>query len=257
MLQICTRAESVKYGDGQAALSLAVRQEDMNMASIVADVSIARSPEEVFSYVTDPARFSEWMDGVTYSRILGDEPPVIGSRLFMTRRVGTFEMTAASEITRFDPPRHWAMRGLDGPVRADVCIEVEPLNDGPDAHVTIRIGLRTHGMGNTIIPMATRQISREMPKNCQNLKRLLENGDGTLRSAKNLKSLLPNEWSLLLSRSAFSSGAGWAAGQVDRVVAGDDAQHRLPACCRRCAVREPAPILRGTPRTGKAGQLSG
>lgn len=144
------------------------------MALIVTDVSIARSPREVFSYVTDPARFSEWMNGVTYSRILGDDPPAIGSRLFMTRRVGTFEMPAASEITQMDPPRRWAIRGLDGPVRADVSITVSPENDGPDSHVTIQIDLHAHGMGNTIIAMATRQIKREMPENCQNLKKLLE-----------------------------------------------------------------------------------
>lgn len=144
------------------------------MASIVTDVSIARSPQEVFRYVTDPARFSEWMDGVSYSRLLGDEPPAVGSRLFMTRRVGTFEMTAASEIILLDPPRLWAIRGLDGPVRADVCITVDPLNDGPDSQVSIRVDLRTHGMGNTLIPMATRQIRREMPEACQNLKKLLE-----------------------------------------------------------------------------------
>jgi uncharacterized protein YndB with AHSA1/START domain len=146
------------------------------MAFIVTDVSIARSPEEVFSYVTDPSRFTEWMNGVTYSRILGDEPPAVGSRLFMTRRVGTFEMPAASEITHIDPPRLWAMRGLDGPVRADVSITVDPVGEGPDSHVTIRVGLRTHGMGNTLIPMATRQIRREMPENCQTLKKLLESG---------------------------------------------------------------------------------
>ena len=34
------------------------------MTAIVCGVEIARAPGEVFSYVTDPARFGEWQAGV-------------------------------------------------------------------------------------------------------------------------------------------------------------------------------------------------
>ena len=50
------------------------------MTLVAADVAISRPPAEVFSYVTDPARFGEWQSGVVSGHIEGDQPPRVGSR---------------------------------------------------------------------------------------------------------------------------------------------------------------------------------
>ena len=39
------------------------------MTLIVSDVDIARPPDEVFSYVTDPSRFGEWQADVVSGHI--------------------------------------------------------------------------------------------------------------------------------------------------------------------------------------------
>jgi len=41
------------------------------MPPIVHSIEIDRPPEGVFSYVTDPARFTEWQDDVVSVRIEG------------------------------------------------------------------------------------------------------------------------------------------------------------------------------------------
>ncbi len=43
------------------------------MAAIVCSVEIARAPGEVYSYVTDPARFGEWQAGVIDGLDVGDQ----------------------------------------------------------------------------------------------------------------------------------------------------------------------------------------
>lgn len=58
------------------------------------------------------------------------DAPEVGSRCTMTRRIGGSERTPASEITQITPPRTWAIRGVDGPIRADVNATVDPVNDG-------------------------------------------------------------------------------------------------------------------------------
>lgn len=34
------------------------------MAPIVSNIEIARSPEDVFTYITDPSRLAEWQESV-------------------------------------------------------------------------------------------------------------------------------------------------------------------------------------------------
>lgn len=144
------------------------------MAIIVAEVDIARPPGEVFAYVTDPSRFGEWQSGVVSGHIEGDGPPQVGSRCVMTRRIGGSERTSASEITQIAAPRAWAIHGVDGPVRADVTVTVDPISGGQGSHVTIGLDFHGHGAGVMLMPMVVRQARKEAPQSCQKLKTRLE-----------------------------------------------------------------------------------
>ena len=44
------------------------------MPPIVSSIDIARQPDEVFAYATDPSRFAEWQRDVVRIRIEGDRP---------------------------------------------------------------------------------------------------------------------------------------------------------------------------------------
>jgi hypothetical protein len=99
------------------------------MPPIVSSFEIARPPEEVYSYVTDPSRSPQWQDDVVTVRIEGNRPASVGTRFTTTRRIGRVEQTSTQEITRLDPPRRWAARGVDGPFRPSAGITVEPLGD--------------------------------------------------------------------------------------------------------------------------------
>ena len=46
------------------------------MPPIVLTIEIARPPDEVFSYVTDPSRFSEWQEDAARGRLEGVARPV-------------------------------------------------------------------------------------------------------------------------------------------------------------------------------------
>ena len=97
------------------------------MAPIVHSVEINRGPDEVFAYVTDPSRFTEWQAAVSSASAEGSGPLQQGSRLVMTRRMGPREQTMTAELTQYDSPRSYAFRGLDGPVRAIGKGSLEPL----------------------------------------------------------------------------------------------------------------------------------
>jgi hypothetical protein len=109
------------------------------MALIVSDVDIARPPDEVFAYATDPS---------------------------------------TSEITEISPPSVWAIHGVDGPIRADVSVTVESRGDGGQSHVTLKLDFLGHGMGKMILPAVVRQARKEVPESCQKLKQRLESSPG-------------------------------------------------------------------------------
>ena len=145
------------------------------MAPIVSSIEIARSQEEVFSYVTDPSTFAEWQVGVVGGSMEGGNPPRVGSKCTTTRRIGGTAREVTSEITKIDPPTSWAVHGVDGPIRAIVNVTVEPLNGSAQSRVTIELEFEGHGLGKLLVPLVVRRQARnEMPENCRSLKQRLE-----------------------------------------------------------------------------------
>jgi hypothetical protein len=143
---------------------------------IESSVEIGRAPEVVFPYVTDPAHFGEWQEGVVSGATEG--PGGVGSLCTMTRKIGGSERTSMSKITEYEPPRRWAIEGIDGPIRADVRVLVDPVSRGGGSaelsRVTISLDFHGHGFGKLIAPMVRSQARKEVPESCQKLKARLE-----------------------------------------------------------------------------------
>jgi len=148
------------------------------MTPIVSKTEIARPPGEVFAYISDPSRFTEWQVDALGGSMKGGAPPGVGSRYTTTRLIGgAVRTTTTSEITEIDPPRSWAARGAGGPIRESVRYTVEPLNDGVRSRVTIELDFEGDGIGKLLVPLVIRrQASREMEINRRNLKEQLESG---------------------------------------------------------------------------------
>jgi len=149
------------------------------MPPIVSSFEIARPPDEVYAYVTDPTRFAEWQDDVVRVRVDGGRPPAVGTRFATTRRIGRVEQTTTQEITQVTPPRSWACRGVDGPFRPSAAITVEPLGDGARSRVTIALDFEGRGIGKLLpLEVIRRMAARTAPRSYRNLKDLLERDAG-------------------------------------------------------------------------------
>lgn len=147
------------------------------MAAIVHSVEIDRGPDEVFAYVTDPSRFTEWQAAVVSAHAEGSGPLQEGSRLVMTRRMGRRDQTMTSEYTEYDSPRSYSFRVLDGPVRAIGKGRFEPLDDGDRTRFTMELDFEGHGIGKLLVPLVVRrQAAKELAASHEDLKRMLENG---------------------------------------------------------------------------------
>lgn len=147
------------------------------MSALLSTIDISRTPEEVFAYTTDPAHFAEWQPDVVEARAQGGAPLAVGSRLTQTRRMGRAQRSFSQEVVENDPPQHWAVRGIDGPIRPGMDLTVEPLAHGSRARVTFALDFDPRGIGRLLVPLVVRRLARaNAPRSYQNLKELLERG---------------------------------------------------------------------------------
>jgi hypothetical protein len=101
----------------------------------------------------------------------------LGVAVLMTRRVGPRKLPATEEITELKPPRIWAVRAVGGPLIAIAKGTIEPLDDGKRSRLTIALEFHGHGIGRLLVPLVIRrQARRQLPKNQQQLKEVLERG---------------------------------------------------------------------------------
>lgn len=147
------------------------------MASITESIEIARRPEEVFAYLDDLERHGEWQGTIVSARKETAGPTRVGTRVIETRHVGGRDQTMTYEMTEHDPPRSFAFRILDGPIRVAGKGTVEPVGDGDRSRVTINLEFSGHGVaGKLLLPLAAKQARKQVPEDQQRLKERLEGG---------------------------------------------------------------------------------
>ncbi len=147
------------------------------MKPVTSRIEIARPPEDVFAFATDPASFPRWQDDVLTAHLEGEGPAAVGSSFVTVRRMGPSARPMRQQITVNEPPRRWAARGLDGPVRADAELVVEPLGGGTGSRVTVTMTFRARGAGRLLVDLVVRPLAaRRAPESYRHLKELLERG---------------------------------------------------------------------------------
>jgi uncharacterized protein YndB with AHSA1/START domain len=138
-------------------------------------IEINRRAEDVFAYLDDPGRHSEWQDQVVAVEPL-DGPLQVGSRVTETRRLPGGDRKMTYEVTAHDPPHRSEFRVLEGPLRPYGTITVEPVGEG-SARVTFEMDFTTHGMaGKLLAPMARKQAAKQVLQDQTKLKERLEAG---------------------------------------------------------------------------------
>jgi uncharacterized protein YndB with AHSA1/START domain len=143
------------------------------MGSIVTQVEVARPADEVFAYVTDPDKFPEWQANLVGGHMEGET--VVGAKCVTRRKIGGAERDIVSEVTILDPPRAWAVHGIDGPIRSTVKVTVEPIAGRTASKVTIDLDFEGYGIGKLLVPLMVKPQSRkEMQHNMARLKANLE-----------------------------------------------------------------------------------
>lgn len=125
-------------------------------------IEIARTPDEVFAYLSDVANLPEWQPAVRAVERKGDR--IEETRSFLGR-----EMHTTLEIVTNEPPRLFTLRALDGPVRFTVTHELEPAENGTRLSVVAEGDVPGFASG-----IVAQQAKRQFSKDFARLKEILE-----------------------------------------------------------------------------------
>ena len=136
-------------------------------------IEINRPADEVFAYLDELDRHSEWQDSLESARVETEGPTRVGTRVVERRNVPGGAREVPYEITEYDPPRRTSFRGTAGPVRPVGTVTVEATGDS-SSRVTVELDLQGHGIGKLVAIFARRQAAREVPQDQQRLKERLE-----------------------------------------------------------------------------------
>jgi carbon monoxide dehydrogenase subunit G len=125
-------------------------------------IEIARTPEDVFAYLTDVSNLPDWQSGVK-SATQHD------GRIEESRTLFGKEIDTTLEIVEQDEPRLFTLRTLDGPLKLTVRHELEPAGDG--TRLTVAAEGEVPGFAAGLL---AKGAERQFRKDFERLKSILE-----------------------------------------------------------------------------------
>jgi carbon monoxide dehydrogenase subunit G len=125
-------------------------------------IEIARTPEDVFAYLTDVSNVPAWQAGVKSSTLRDGR--IEESRTLLGR-----ELDTTLEIVEHEAPRLFALQALDGPVRFTVRHELEAVEGGTRMTVTAEGDVPGFAAG-----LIARRVEKQFRRDFERLKQILE-----------------------------------------------------------------------------------
>ena len=133
-------------------------------------IEIARTPAEVFAYLTDVSNLPSWQSGVRSAELDGE--PRAGARIRESRHLLGRELHTTLEIEEYEAPRLFTLRALNSPVPFTVRHELEP--SGAGTRLTV-VGEGDAGfLPSFAAGFMTRRAEKQFRADFARLKRVLE-----------------------------------------------------------------------------------
>ncbi len=137
-------------------------------------ISVNRSQQEVFDFVSDPANATQWNSGIETGEWTSEGPVCVGST---RREVGKFlgrKLESTSEVTVWDPPNQTSFKSVGGPFPFEATYKFEPKENG--TLLTVSGTAEFGGFFKLAEGLVGKQMTKQFDADFATLKRVLEAG---------------------------------------------------------------------------------
>ena len=140
-------------------------------------VSIARTREDVFDYVTDPANDAQWQSSVQSSQWASQPPHGVGSTQNLVNRFLGRKIKSTLEVTAWDRPNKYGFKVIEGPVPFQGVTELTTSGDR-GTELTVDIEAEFGGFFKLAEGLVGKQLEKTLDTDFNALKLVLEGDQG-------------------------------------------------------------------------------
>ena len=142
------------------------------MITFEKSVVIDRPADEVFEYVSDGERFSEWATEIVKSKKTTKGPVGVGTTYTHVAQMLGRRVENHYEVTEYEVNKKITMETTSGSIPVEFSMTVSPANGG--SKFTIRAEADATGFFKLAEPLVARTLNRQQDANLANLKDVLE-----------------------------------------------------------------------------------
>jgi uncharacterized protein YndB with AHSA1/START domain len=136
------------------------------------DLTIGRRPEEVFAYLEDPEKVSQWQGWAVEIKQETEGARGVGTRFRDVRKFLGRKIDSTVEFTEYEPPQRLGLKVSAGPIPFRVRQTLEPVGEG--TRVSVHAEGEPGGFFKLAEPLVMKAVERESKKDFKTLKTLLE-----------------------------------------------------------------------------------
>ncbi|MHA1945592.1 MAG: SRPBCC family protein [Candidatus Hodarchaeales archaeon] len=142
-----------------------------------ATVRINKPVEEVFSFITNVKNNDRWVEGASETKLITDEEVNIGSTFEGNYSYSGKIHKIGYEVVKYSSPDHFGVKSTHGPFPFENWLDLKNVEGQTEITNTIDAGPDhwvTSIMFILLKPLLKRQMSKQMKKELDNLKAILE-----------------------------------------------------------------------------------
>lgn len=133
---------------------------------------VARSPKDVFDFITTSENAPKIVQSVTSMIKLTEGPPRVGTRYRETRSMNGKEQQAELEIVEFEPAKKYAMQNVTSGIETVYRYNLQPERDGTLVDLVCEV--KAKGIKKLMLPLVAAFLKKEDGDHLQRLKKVLE-----------------------------------------------------------------------------------
>jgi uncharacterized protein YndB with AHSA1/START domain len=138
---------------------------------------IGAPPAEVFAYLSDLDKLSEWQSGIIEARRTSEGDMRVGATALVTRELMGQRIEAPLTVTEYEPPHRIAIGSEVSGVKAHATLDLAPTEDGAATDLSFAMEIRGSMLTSFMEPMIASAAGGDIEATLERLRARFDTGE--------------------------------------------------------------------------------